>query len=193
MADAPDSGSGVATRAGSSPALRTTILIGLLGCRSVAVPTNASPDASAPVVVGAGPAPAPAPALVDAGSFVGIWHSPVEPDEHNLVIEPGGTFFLEMYGCDYRGSSCGTWRATSSGLELVPAPPATTMIWPSTGRVDKVVIVTRGKDLESSVVGVTGPKTEAWLPGQVCAKCGGGLGPTGKLYPCNKPLTKSCP
>jgi predicted oxidoreductase len=68
------------------------------------------------------------------------------------------------------------------------------MTWPDTSAVTKVVLSKRGADLEAKAFGVDGKTVvQVWYAGQVCATCGGGLGPTGKLRPCNRPLKPSCP
>lgn len=159
----------------------------------------ASVDASVDVAVAAPGAP---DAAFASPSMLGVFHRNEGPDERNIEIDPDGTFFWRIYGCDFGGGDCGVWSAVGTGagtnLVLTPKPPATTMTWDDgvtfARKVTKVVVRDRGGSLEMRVFAADGEKpVQAWYPGRVCAPCGGGLGPSGKLAPCTKPMVRNCP
>lgn len=140
-------------------------------------------------------------ATPDAGAalpMLGIFHRDEGPDERNLEIDSDGTFFWRIYGCDFGGGDCGVWSPVGTTLVLTPKPPATTMTWEDGSTfnraVTKVVVRDKGANLELRVFAADGEKLlQAWFRGRVCAPCGGGEGPSGKLFACNKPLVRSCP
>lgn len=153
-----------------------------------------APPADASV---APPVKATAPDAGPAGPMQGIFHRDEGPDERNLEIDPDGTFFWRIYGCDFGGGDCGVWSVAGTTLVLTPKPPATTMTWDDgvtfTRKVTKVVLRDKGANLEARISADDGEKLlQAWFPGRVCAPCSG-EGPSGKLVPCNKPLVRSCP
>lgn len=139
-------------------------------------------------------------AAIDSGlpqSMRGAFHLDVGPDERNLFLDPDGTFFWRIFGCDYSGGACGVWAIDGTSLVLTPTPPATTMTWDDGATfmrdVNKVVLREKGGNLEARVFAADGQKLlQLWYPGRICAPCGGGDGPSGKLVPCNKPLVRSC-
>ena len=171
------------------------VAIVAVGCRSVATPVESSspgPVADASAVIDVQVEAAPRAPVIH-----GLFHLDKEPDERNLVIESDGTFFWEIFGCDFSGGGCGVWRNVGTTVVLSPAPPAKSLMWTDTvgvGQVVEIVLTESGGVLEARARAVDGTMTiQKWYPGQVCAHCGGGLGPTGKLAPCHRPLTKRCP
>lgn len=164
-------------------------VLAIVGCRSVATPVeSSSPSASAP----------PGADASAAGPVIrGIYHLDVEPDERNLVIESDGTFFWEIFGCDFSGGGCGVWKKVGTTVVLTPTPPEKSFMWTDNGGVNQVVEIVLTESagvLDARARAVDGTITvQKWHPGQVCAQCGGGQGPTGKLAPCHRPLTKRCP
>lgn len=165
-----------------------------------------APSASASPVLDAGaPAPSASVAVAPSASasagpsagldpaFGGVHHLDVQPDEHNLVIAADGTFFWEVFGCDFGGGGCGVWKPDGDGIVLVPKPPAATMPWSGAPPVTRVVLRSRAGGLDAQVFSASGaPVKQRWMPGEVCAQCGGGLGPTSPLKACSKPLKPAC-
>ncbi|CAN5162804.1 hypothetical protein BH09MYX1_BH09MYX1_28970 [soil metagenome] len=165
-----------------------------------------TPTATAPSISDAGSATATASVTPSSSSVAtllppklrGVFHSDMGPDERNLVIDGDGTFFWEIFGCDFGGGDCGVWRNTGTTVVLTPRPPATSMSWATppevTGKVVKIVLSEHGGNLEAHGTTALGKTfVQLWYPGQICAPCGDSLGPSGKLYACTRPLTKSCP
>ncbi len=127
----------------------------------------------------------------------GVFHRNEGPDERNLEIDPDGTFFWRIYGCDFGGGACGQWSVDGTSLVLTPVPPATTMAWEDGATfnrsVTKVVLRQKGGALEARIFASDGEKLlQAWYPGRICVDCGGRSG-TMTLAPCTKPLMRSCP
>jgi hypothetical protein len=163
---------------------------------------GAASDASIlPAAIDASTAEAgPEDAAIDSSlppGMRGVFHLDVGPDERNLSIDPNGTFFWRIFGCDFSGGACGVWAIDGTSLVLTPAYGAKTMGWDDgvtfSRDVTKVVLHDKGTYLEARVFAADGAKlVQLWYPGRICAPCGGGEGPSGKLYPCAKPLVRSC-
>ena len=188
-------------------------LVAFTACRSVEVPqpspsdasgeadggvVDASTDAieasafpSAPAAVDAGvEATVPTPAL---GTVKQIFHTDTI-DAHDLVILPDHTFFWEVNGCDFHGGGCGVWVADGTNLVLTAAAPGKSLNWAGVPPATKVTLTpTKSGVLSARIDTVSGPLVQTWIPGQVCAVCGGGLGPTEKPKACSRPLVKACP
>lgn len=135
------------------------IVLAAVACRSVEVP-QASPAADAAVETSSATAAnSPAPQVRE------MFHLPDAPDERNLVLEPDGTFFWEVYGCDYSGGGCGTWSIVGTTLVLTSKPP-TKLSWPTfgVGPVASVVLSRKGGSLEARVTDLGGKVTvQTWL------------------------------
>lgn len=159
--------------------------------------TPAIPDASVEASIPAEAGTTARDSGVLPSGMAGIFHRNEGPDERNLEIDPDGTFFWRIYGCDFGGGACGQWNVDGTSLVLTPTPPATTMAWEDGATfnrsVTKVVLRQKGTTLEARVFATDGEKLlQAWYPGRICVDCGGRTGPM-TLAPCTKPLQRSCP
>jgi hypothetical protein len=169
------------------------------GGASGADASSATPPAPVATIVDAAPPEAGSSARDAAAAppgLLGIFHRE-GPDERNLEIDPDGTFFWRIYGCDFGGGACGAWSVDGTSLVLTPTPPAKTIAWDDgvafTRSVTKVILRQKGATIEARVFAADGEKLlQAWYAGRVCADCGKGQGPSG-IAMCTKPLVRDCP
>mgnify|MGYP003450011018 CR=1 FL=1 len=119
--------------------------------------------------------PLKAPAL-------GLHHLPNRVDATNLELREDDAFRWSLAGCDTFGGGSGRIEhEPQTIIALVPEPGRATFSWPGsiavslTNRVRLQVLEDHLTELRDN-----GEAGQSWLPGGVCAVCGGKLGPSGQ-------------
>lgn len=114
----------------------------------------------------------------------GLYHLPNRVDAASLELREDQTFRWSFDGCDTFTSDRGLVRAEGERvILLLPAAGHETFAWPTALSVSKAASVRlerAGDDLVELESGLR------WVPGGVCAICGGPFGPTGQQA-CDRP------
>ena len=127
-------------------------------------------------------------------SVPGVYHREGLIDAVNVQLNADGTYYGTVCGCDFSGTGRGRWEREGLTLVFLPEEPDRDALFDLT---DFLNISELRATLHSGGFTVAQPpeygeSPQSWVPGRVCARCGGGsLGPTG-LQKCEEPLPTGC-
>ena len=125
------------------------------------------------------------------GAPEGTYHVDSLADAFNIHLNADGSFYGTSCGCDFQGYGVGRWRREGSRITFLPHAGERAVYWPREFH-NKASIV--GDLTHDGLVVREGKVEQRWVPGRLCAICGGdSLGPTGARM-CPEPLPRDlCP
>ena len=122
--------------------------------------------------------------LASANVTSGLYHLPDRVDAVSLELKDDHTFRWAVQGCDYGGADQGRWSIVNGEVRLSPREGKSTFQWFGELSVHDVSTLTlrdapgAEPELRVTLVEQDTSHEQSWLPGGVCAVCGGTLGPT---------------